>query len=296
VPERRAAAAALVALGIALGSAPAQAESLPQRLARLEARIAALEALSRELAPASAEPELSHADGAESLRSQDLLRERRGEAESELAQANAETRDAERRLRELVEAMSERLVVMYKTRRAGALPAFSSARDLQSGLRLASDLGRVLESDARVFEQYRRRLEELRSSTARSRALSLRVEEAELAYERQRRIDARNALELQRLRARRSLRLAAELRDVARRLEAQPPAGSSTLSPPRQGALPRPVAGPLRARFGARLIAGLNAVPRRSGVEIEAPRGAAVRAVAPGRVSSPMPCGATDSS
>lgn len=195
-------------------------------------------------------------------------------------------RKAGRRLSELSAAMSLRLVVMYKTRRAGALPAFSPAQDLQSGLRLASDLDRIAASDARLFEQHRERIRDLEARAARRDALSLRVENADLAYERQRRIDARNALELRRQRVQRSLRLAAELRVVAKaledRLRGEPRVPA--MSPARQGSLGRPVAGPVLARFGARLIPEFADVPRRNGIVIGAARGTPVRAVAAGRV------------
>ncbi len=287
MPEPRR-AAVLLALALALDPAVPRAESVPERLARLQARIAALEASVRQpaQAAASASPEPSHSESDGSLRSQDLLRERRGEAQSELAQANAELREAESRLRERSEALSARLVALYKTRRAGSLVAFSSGRDLQSGLRLASDLGRIVEVDSRLFEEYRRQIEQRQTRAERSRALSQRVEDVELAYERQRRIDARNALELRRLRAQRTLRLAAELRGVAKQLETPPRAGSSSASgtSPRRGTLPRPIAGEVRGRFGARLIPEFEAVPRRSGIEIAAARGTPVSAVAAGRV------------
>jgi murein DD-endopeptidase MepM/ murein hydrolase activator NlpD len=274
---------------LSLGSSAVRAEPISDRLARLSARIAALEASARLPGASSSSAGVGRPDGEESLRSQDLLRLRRGEDESELAEASAELRQSDRGIDELRAAMSARLVVIYKTRRAGQLPGLYSAHSFQSGLRVASDLGRVVEVDARLFERYRRAIAEREQRAERTLALAQRIARTELAFERQRRIDARNVLELTRLRKARAQQVSSGLRDVARELGgrlrgATPGETESAAAAPRRGTLSRPLAGPVRARFGARLIREFESVPKRTGIEIDAARGTPVRAVAAGRV------------
>jgi murein DD-endopeptidase MepM/ murein hydrolase activator NlpD len=271
------------------GAIPAaRADEVSERLVRLQARIAELERRARLPAGEQVGTEAASTEPEGTLRSQDLLRELKGEAESELVELDTERRQNDRRLELLRQAMGARLVVIYKRRRGGQLPALYSARDFQSRLRLASSLGRVISVDSRLFERYRRELAEQTARAGRSRALELRVADTELAYERQRRIDRRNFLELGRMRALRDQRLAGELRGVAKELEARararPAREPAPLATLRRGRLLRPVAGPVRARFGTRLIPEFERVPLRTGIEIAAARGAWVRAVAPGRV------------
>jgi septal ring factor EnvC (AmiA/AmiB activator) len=295
----RRASAVLCFLLLALAPLPLRSESASDRLAKLRAEIEDRESRARKFAR-EADGLIGELEGidrqvVESRRSQRQLRARKQEAEVELEQARAALADAERKLVASRKDLSSRLVVLYKSRYAGKLPALYAAPNFQSGLRVASGLERVIKSDAVLFARYRKGLDDWRSRSTQARGLVVEVEGTEVEYlkrkqdEKRRLIERRNLVDLLRTRSDRELRAANELRLAAARLEEQlrtAPAAEGRGKPGtlRRGKVRRPIAGKVRQSYGRQVDPEFNTVTRRTGIEIAAERGAPVRAIADGRV------------
>jgi septal ring factor EnvC (AmiA/AmiB activator) len=291
--------AALCFLLLALAPLPLRSESKSDRLAKLRAEIEDRESRARKFAR-EADGLIGELEGidrevVESRRSQKQLKARKQEAEVELEQARGALAQAERNLVSSRQDLSSRLVILYKSRYAGQLPALYAATNFQSGLRVAAGLGRVIESDAALFARYRKGLDEWRSRSTQARGLVVEVEGTEVEYlkrkqlEKRRLIERRNLVDLLRTRSDRELRAANELRLAAARLEEQvkttpAPAGRGRPDTLRRGKVPRPIPGKVRQSFGRQVDPEFNTVTRRTGIEIAAERGTPVRAIAPGRV------------
>lgn len=296
---RRSASAALCFLLLALVPLPLRSESTSDRLAKLRAEIEDREARARKFAR-EADGLIGELEGIdreviESRRSQRELKARKQEAEVELGQARVALAEVERGLVSSRKDLSARLVVLYKSRYAGRLPALYAASNFQSGLRVAAGLGRVIESDAALFTRYRKGLDDWRSRSTQARGLVVEVEGTEVEYlkrkqlEKRRLIERRNLVDLLRTRSDREQRAANELRLAAARLEERvrtgpAPEGRGATSTLRRGKVPRPVGGKVRQSFGRQVDPEFNTVTRRTGIEIAAERGTPVRAIAEGRV------------
>jgi murein hydrolase activator len=281
-----------------LAGAPAFAQQISAELKRLRADIEDREARARQFSQ-QADSLLSRLEAldveiVEVQRSQRRFTQRERDAMAELEAARQGMSDADARIAELKVQLDARLVALYKFSVTGGMPALYSERDFQSSLRLRDGLGQVLSTDAKLFAQYRqaRRDWQARSEQAETAVQDINVTRQESGsrreLERQKRIEKRNMVELLRVRARRQEQLADELREAAGRLEQQV-AGVSPQSAPKGGGLQKgtllaPVAGSIKTRFGIQVDPQFNTRIRSGGVEFGAPRGADVRAVAPGRV------------
>jgi murein hydrolase activator len=292
------ACAALALLSFVFAPLPLRSESTSARLAKLRAEIEDREARARKFAR-EAEGLIGELEGidrevVESRRSQKQLRARQQEAQVELGEARSALSDAERKLVTTRQALSSRLVVLYKARYAGQLPALYSATNFQSGLRVAAGLGRVIESDAALFQRYQRELDDWRSRSTQARGLMVELEGTEVEYlkrkqlEKRRLIERRNLVDLLRTRSDRERRAASELRLAAARLEERVRQATPSNAVPgtglRRGRVPRPLEGKVRLSYGRQVDPEFNTVTRRTGIEIAAARGTPVRAVAGGRV------------
>ena len=291
--------AALCFVLLALAPLPLRSESTSDRLAKLRAEIEDRESRARKFAR-EADGLIGELEGidrevVESRRSQRELKARKQEAEVELQQARVALSDAERNLVASRKDLSSRLVVLYKSRYAGRLPALYAATNFQSGLRVAAGLGRVIESDAALFARYRKGLDDWRSRSTEARGLVVEVEGTEVEYlkrkqlEKRRLIERRNLVDLLRTRSDREQRAANELRLAAARLEerVRTAPGTEGRGKPdtlRRGKVPRPLEGKVRQSFGRQVDPEFNTVTRRTGIEIAADRGTPVRAIAGGRV------------
>jgi murein hydrolase activator len=290
--------ASAVAL-LLLAGAPTFAQEISAKLKQLRADSEAREATARQLSQQAdsllARLEALDVEIVEVQRSQRRFTQRERDAMAELEAARQGMTDADARIQELGVQLGARLVALYKFSVTGGMPALYSERDFQSSLRLRDGLGQVLSTDAKLFAQYRQARQDwqARSEQAETAVQDITVTRQESGsrreLERQKRIEKRNMVELLRVRARRQEQLAEELREAAGRLEKQVAGVSPQGAAPKgaglqKGALLSPVVGSIKTRFGIQVDPQFNTRIRSGGVEFEAPRGADVRAVAPGRV------------
>jgi septal ring factor EnvC (AmiA/AmiB activator) len=289
-----------IALVLCVGLAGAVgADERSERLERLRTEIDARErraaALAEQAEGALAQIEAADRELLEIRRSVASLRgaEQAAQAELEVAQAAAQRAAVEQAGVE--RALAQRLVALYKFEASGGIARLASAGSAELGARRRYGLARVLEQDRALFARLRAAREA--SDQARERAAALVAEvsqtrrEAALREDRLRRraIERRNLAALLRSRAARETRTAEELRAAARRLEGaierMPRAPQSFAGAGlERGRVRRPLAGRIRSGFGRQVDPEFGTQTLRNGVEIEAPAGTPVQAVAAGRV------------
>jgi murein hydrolase activator len=293
----RALRASAAALALLAAGGPVFAQEISQELKSLRAEIQQREERARQFS-AQAESLLARLEAldveiVEVNRSQRRFTQRERAAMAELETARQGMAEADTRIQALSSQLTSRLVALYKFSVTGGMPALYSERDFQSALRLRDGLGQVLSTDAKLFARYRQARQDwqLRSEQAETAVQDITFTRQESGsrreIERQKRIEKRNMIELLRVRARRQEQIAQELRETAVQLEKQvagvspqAPRGSGLI----KGSLLYPVAGKIRTRFGIQVDPEYNTRIRSGGIEVEAPRGTDVRAVAPGRV------------
>jgi septal ring factor EnvC (AmiA/AmiB activator) len=299
----RGAAAALLALGVALGAARAddderarELEAVRQAIEKSRGRVAAFEHRERGLLDT-----LEEIDRASEQLSHDAREARRralaARAEAQkLARREAELDARRARTRR---AMSARAVALYKTGEIGPVRALFSAGNLQELLARSRALRVMLDHDQALlarFEADTAALEEARAGLARAAAESehqaalARARAGALETER----DGKRVLLAEVRDDREAERAAlAELEAAARALEetleelrerepAPAPEGADFAS--LRGALPRPVPGAVARGFGLAVDEEFRTETFRKGVDFAAPAGTPVRAVAPGEV------------
>ena len=299
-------AAALLALS---GSSAVVAGDQGQRLESLRKEIEAREAHARELGKQAqgylGELEAVDRELAETRRGAKLLRERESEATRELGLARNGAEQAARALAATERSLDQRLVALYKWSATGGVASFWSAGDFASFARRREGMARIVAQDRAFFARHARERTEFQARRRESEALLLEVSEARreaVSREeraRQRLVERRNMVALLKKRAEREEKAAAELRDAAsqleeaiRRMARSAPSAPASRSPGlasegpglARGKTSRPVAGRTRARFGRQTDPEFQTQTLRTGIEIAAPAGAPVLAVAPGRV------------
>jgi septal ring factor EnvC (AmiA/AmiB activator) len=289
-----------LALALALVLAPraAPADDAHQRLEKLRLEIEQREASARALA-AEAQGELAQLEGidrelAELRRSLRKLRAREREASVELAETDAGVEQAAVSLHAVERDLSRRLVALYKFTATGGHVALASAGDLESRARKRHGLARIVDQDRLLFERHRQARETWSAARARSRSLleEIRAARREVSRReeaaRRKLVERRNLVALLRSRADRETRTAGELRHAAQRLEEAiaelPRGGPFEGRGLRRGMLAPPVQGAVRLPFGRQVDPEFGTQTVRNGIEIEAPLGASVRAVADARV------------
>jgi septal ring factor EnvC (AmiA/AmiB activator) len=290
-------AAALAALLVAPFVAPAAEEA--QRLEAIRSEIQEREARAREYA-SEAEGALEELDGidrelSEIRHSMTRLRQRGREAEEELVKARESLAEASGALEATRGDLEARLVSLYKFTAVGGAATLYSADDFQAFVRRREGLARILDEDRRLFARHRAAEQIWQREREQSQALVDEIATARREVVRRERlssemlVERRNLVALLNARSDRELRQAKELRAAAERLERaleqmsrgpQPSPGGGL----RKGALPWPVQGPVRLSFGRQTDPEFGTETLRTGVEIAAPSGALVRAVADGRV------------
>ena len=279
--------------------APARAAGGARRLEAIRAEIEEREQRASEYA-AEARGALEELDGidrklVELRRSTRRLRQREREAEEELEEARASLTRASRALEASRRDLEVRLVSLYKFTSTGGAAAVYSAGDFQSFMRRREGLTRILDEDRRLFARHRDVEDRWRQARAEARSLVEEIGGARSEVDRRERraskmqVERRNLVSLLGSRSDRELRQAAELRAAALRLERalERLPGSSAPSPGSglaRGGLTWPVEGRVRQGFGRQIDPEFGTETLRTGIEIAAPRGAAVRAVGPGRV------------
>jgi septal ring factor EnvC (AmiA/AmiB activator) len=306
---------ALACLALVLACAAPHAAEAADPGARLEAlkrEIEAREAKARELGR-EAEGSLGELEAvdrelAETRRGAKLLREREREAAREAEEAKRGAANAARALEETERGLEARLVALYKWNATGGAASLWSASDLASFARRREGLARIVAQDRSLFERHERARAAYQQRRAESEARLREVADARRdAAEREERarrrlVERRNLVALLRTRAAREEKAAAELRAAAESLEdairrlpksAPEPAARARPVPVPEGfsggglaagRTPRPVAGRIRAGFGRQVDPEFGTQTLRTGIEIEAPAGTAVQAIAAGRV------------
>jgi murein hydrolase activator len=272
------------------------------RLDALEARRRAEENAARLLA----EQERSVLDTlaeAEQALSEALAEARRSEAaraasEAALGRARREEAAAQQAERERLAALRPRLEARVRMGRTGELQLLLASGSLSDLVKRRYLVDRILRSDVRLLgeAQAARRAQEAARSTRQAEAVRLAAlaEEAlDRREEAEARREEREAL-LEALQSARGLheRAAAEAAEQEQRLAdfvASLPPPRTPLAAPTgfaalRGALPHPAPGPVTVGFGRLVEPRFNTVTVQNGLDIGAPAGAPVRAVAPGRV------------
>jgi len=306
----RARVAAFAAAGVALALASAAvAGDEGRRLETLRKEIEAREANARELGAQAqgylGELEAVDRELAETRRGAKLLREREREATRELAAAHKGVDASARALAETERGLEERLVALYKWNASGGVASLWSAGDFASFARRREGMARILAQDRALFARHGRERAVFQARRRESEALLQEVSEAGreavLREERARKrlVERRNMVALLKTRAEREEKAAAELRDAAteleeaiRRMPKSAPNAPAARGPQlasegpglARGKTTRPVAGRTRAGFGRQTDPEFQTQTLRTGIEISAPAGSPVLAVAPGRV------------
>lgn len=290
--------AALVLLAsVLLGATGPKAQ-----LDALEARRRAAEAAARTLAHQERSvldtlAEAEHA-AAEARAEWRRVEAERASAEARLARARGDEAAAQARMRSRLEDLRPRLLARARLGRAGELEILLESRSLADLVKRRWLMERILSRDMALlaearsaFEARERARSERQSEAQRIRALAAEVEARRGQSEARR--EERETL-LVALRSARSFqeRTAGEVSEQARKLADF----VATLPPPRsamtgpggfvalKGRLPLPASGPITVGFGRVVNPRFNTVTVQNGIDVEAPGGAPVRAVATGRV------------
>lgn len=302
--------AALVAALVALAVPNAVIAADPgQRLESLRREIEEREAKARELGQQAqgylGELEAIDRELAETRRGAKLLRERERDATRELALARKGADEAARGLAATERGLEERLIALYKWNATGGVSTLWSAGDFASFARRREGMARIVAQDRALFARHGRERAEFQARRRESEALLSEVSDARReAVSREERararlVERRNKVALLKRRAAREEKAAGELRDAAsqleeaiRRLPKSVPSAPAARGPGlavegqglSRGKTTRPVSGRTRAGFGRQIDKEFQTQTLRTGIEIAAPAGAPVSAVAPGKV------------
>jgi murein hydrolase activator len=296
---RRAPFALGAALAAVLASAPLQSSAQSSRLEQLRIEIEAREAKAKDLGKQAegylGEIEAVDRELTETRNSARLLRGREKEAGEELASARRGVDQSGRTLAEIERGLDARLVALYKWEASGGQTALVASSDFMTLTRRREGLARILAEDRELFARVASARAEYQASKQRSETLLKEVGEARAEASgreqkaRERLIQRRNLVAALRTRAAREEKAARELRAAAAHLEETLRSMPSSPAPIHgtglaRGRTPRPLAGRVRAGFGRQIDKEFKTETLRTGIEIAAPTGTPVTAIAPGRV------------
>jgi septal ring factor EnvC (AmiA/AmiB activator) len=288
---------ALVALGLAVGASgpKAQLDALEARRRAEEGAVRLLGEQERSVLDTLGEVEAALAEArAESKR----VEAERAAAEARLARARQDEADAQARLAERLAEVRPRLLARARMGRAGLLQIFLESRSLADLVKRRYLMERILARDVALLLDARTAYRDREVARAEwqadaERLQALAVEAKDRREQAAARREERETL-LAALRSARTFheRVAAEVAVQAKRLAdfvgTLPPPRAGLSGPggfaARKGRLPLPAPGPITVGFGKVVNPKFNTVTVQNGVDVEAPAGAPVRAVAAGRV------------
>jgi septal ring factor EnvC (AmiA/AmiB activator) len=289
--------AVAVAFGVVTGAAGPKSQ-----LDALEARRRAEETAARLLAQQerSVLDTLGEVEGAlaEARAQWKRVEAERAAAEARLAHARQEEGAAQARLSARLAEVRPRLLARARMGRAGLLQIFLESRSLADLVKRRYLMARILSRDVTLLSDARAAWREREGARAERQAEAERLRAlAAEAQDRREQAEARREERETLLVALRSARAfhertASEVAVQARRLAdfvaTLPPPRVGSSGPggfsARKGRLPLPAPGPITVGFGKVVNPKFNTVTVQNGVDVEAPPGAPVRAVAPGRV------------
>jgi septal ring factor EnvC (AmiA/AmiB activator) len=286
---------------VLLAAATFAAGSPRAQLDALEARRRAEETAARMLA----QQERSILDGlteAETAVTEARTEWRRVEAERAQAEARLHrARDAEAAAQERMAArlreLQPRLLARARMGRAGELRLMLAATSLADLVKrrylldriLSRDLALLADAKAALAERERARAErELEAGRVQLLAVEVEDRKAQAEARREERETLLAALRSARVfHERAAVEASAQSRKLAEFVATLPPprtGGTAAGFGVRRGKLPMPASGPITVGFGKVVNPKFNTVTVQNGVDVEAPAGSPVRAVAPGRV------------
>jgi septal ring factor EnvC (AmiA/AmiB activator) len=289
------AGALLLAAALAAGSPRAQLDALEARRRAEETAARLLAEQERSILDTLAEAEAGLGEAREAWR---RAAAERDHAEVRLARAREAEEAAQARMAARLAELRPRLFARERMGRAGELRLLLEARSLAELVKrrylldriLSRDLALLADARAALVDRERARAEREQEAT-RLKELALELDDRRQQAESRR--EERESL-LAALRGARVLheRAAAEATEQARHLaefvSTLPPSRAglpgATGFAARRGHLPLPAPGPITVGFGRVVNPKFNTVTVQNGVDVDAPAGAPVRAVAPGRV------------
>jgi len=222
----------------------------------------------------------------------------RAAAEARLAQAREEEAEAQARMKARLADLKPRLLARVRLGRAGSLQVLLESRSLADLVKRRYLMERILSRDVALLGEAREAYQDRERARAARQLEAERIQElAEEAQDRKELAAARREERETLLSALRSARTfheraAVEVAEQAKRLAefvaTLPPPRTSMTGPggfaERKGKLPMPATGPVAVGFGKVVNPKFNTITVQNGIDLEAPAGAPVRAVAPGRV------------
>lgn len=284
-----------LAAALALPAGAAGPRGLAKKAGRVKAHLAELEAQEGDLLAALERLELQERTESAAL---EAAEKRVADSEKALAFVRGEAARTRATLKKRRAALAPRLAARYRLGRTGYLPLLLSAGSMDELLRRRRLLGRIIRRDLEAIAEVRRLekmlaeqeaalakgtadLETLRASAAarlEAARAARREREAALAAVRGEKALSRRALaSLDRARK--------KLVGLVRRLPRKGPAPGATGFAALRGRLPLPTAGAIEMGFGTRTDPRYDTVTVHKGVDIRAPKGTKVKAVAAGRVA-----------
>jgi septal ring factor EnvC (AmiA/AmiB activator) len=290
-----AAVAPLLALALATPGARARLDALEQRRRAEEQAARLLADQESSVLDALAESERAAAEAVAEARRAEAARVA---SEASLARAREEEAAAVQAEKGRLQALRPRLLARARLGRTGELQLLLVSGSLSQLVKRRYLVDRILQSDVRLLgeAQAARAAREVARAAREGETVKLAALAAEADERREEahaRREEREAL-LAALRSARNLheRAAAEAGAQAHRLAdfvatlppPRTPLAGPTGFPALRGKLPHPAPGPITAGFGRVLNPRFNTVTVQNGLDIGAPAGAPVRAVAGGRV------------
>jgi murein hydrolase activator len=287
--------ALLLAAVLAAGSPRAQLDALEARRRAEESAARLLGEQERSILDTLSEAETALVEARAEWR---RVEAERAEAEDRLHRARDAETGAQARMSARLGELRPRLVARARMGRAGELRLLLEARSLADLVKRRYLLDRILSRDlsllgdarAALAERERARAErELEAGRLRELAAEVADRRAQAEARREERETLLGALRGARVfHERAASEAGAQSRKLAEFVATLPPPRSGLSGPggfaARRGKLPLPAPGPITVGFGKVVNPKFNTVTVQNGIDLDAPAGAPVRAIAAGRV------------